>query len=494
MMLVVQQCVIFEFVEAIIAVMGTSTYSSLPPGPSEPSFVQAVRFGRDPYGYLEDCARRYGDLFTLRMPGDPPRVLSSDPAIVRQIFSLKPDDISQMSQAFPLNVGANSLLMLDGDRHHRDRQIMMPPLHGEQLRGYAISMCASTDRIVDNWRPGAPLNIHSQLQEITLDVILRCVFGADGASSVARLRRSLLIWLNGAMTPALFFASSLFGGVRVRTILDRAVFRYLEDGPIQNRPLLPWEKWGAAKAEVVSYLREEVARCRRDGTTSRTDVLALLANTRYADGELMEAAHVEDELITLLVGGHETTATTLVWTLYHVLSQPEVLVAIQAEMKRVFADKPFDPTRAGELVYLDACIKEAMRMTPIAVFVSRNLARPMRIRDYEIPAGTIVAPAITLSHRRVDIWGDPERFRPNRFLEASTAPTNQFFPFGGGRRTCVGMAFAGVEMRIVLARILSRVDLTIAADSKLRPEFRGITVTPSSDFRVCVNRILAPVN
>jgi cytochrome P450 len=371
---------------------------------------------------------------------------------------------------------------------------MMPPLHGEQLRGYAVSMCASTDRIVDTWRPGAPMNIHGQLQEITLDVILRCVFGADGESSVARLRRSLLIWLNGAMTPALFFASSLFGGTRVRNILDGAVNRYLEDGPIQNRPLLPWEKWGAAKAEVVSYLREEIARCRRDKTNSRHDVLAMLANARYADGELMDTVHVEDELITLLVGGHETTATTLIWTLYHVLSNPKVMVSIHDELKRVFADKPFDPTRAGELIYLDACIKEAMRMTPIAVFVSRNLARPMRIRDYEIPAGAIVAPALTLSHRRADIWGDPERFRPERFLEGGTAPTNQFFPFGGGRRTCVGMAFAGVEMRIVLARILSRVDLAITPDSKVQPEFRGFTITPSNAFQVSVERILAPAN
>jgi cytochrome P450 family 110 len=471
--------------------MQVSTHSSLPPGPSEPSFVQALRFGRDPYGYLEECARRYGDTFTLRLPGDPPRVLSSDPAVVRQIFSLKPNDISQKSQSFPLNVGENSLLMLDGDRHQSDRQIMMPPLHGEQLRGYAISMCASTDRIVDSWRPGTALNIHSQLQEITLDVILRCVFGADGQASVTRLRRCLLTWLNGAMTPALFFASSVLGGTRVRTLLDRAVHRQIEEGPIQNRPLLPWEKWGAAKAEVVWYLREEIARCRREGATSRHDVLSLLANARYADGELMDSAHIEDELITLLVGGHETTATTLVWTLHHVLSQPRVLAAIHEEMKRVFADKPFDPTRAGELVYLDACIKEAMRMTPIAVFVSRNLARPMRVRDYDLPAGTIVAPAITLTHRRVDIWGDPERFRPERFLEAGATPTNQFFPFGGGRRTCIGMAFANMEMRIVLARILSRVNLAIAPDSKSRTEFRGITVTLSNEFRVRVEQVLS---
>ncbi len=483
-----------ESVEAIIAAMQTSTHSALPPGPSEPSFVQALRFGRDPCGYLEDCARRYGDIFTLRLPGDPPRVLSSDPAIVRQIFALKPDDISQTLQSFPLNVGENSLLLLDGDRHHRDRQIMMPPLHGERLRGYATSMCASTDRIVDNWRPGSPLNIHTQLQEITLDVILRCVFGADGESSVARLRRSLLTWLNGALTPALFFASSLLGGFRVRTILDQAVSRQIEDGPIQNRPLLPWEKWAAAKAEVIFYLQDEVARCRRDGAASRNDVLAMLANTRYVDGELMDSAHVVDELITMLVGGHETTATTLVWTLYHVLSHPEVLVPIHDEMKRVFGDKPFDPTRAGELVYLDACIKEAMRMTPIAVFVSRNLAKPVRIRDYDLPAGTIVAPAVTLSHRRADIWGDPERFRPERFIEAGSTSTNQFFPFGGGRRTCIGVAFAGVEMRIVLARILSRVELAIAPDSKVQPEFRGITITPSNAFQVCVKRILVDAN
>ncbi|MDI1447787.1 cytochrome P450 [Polyangium sp. 6x1] len=466
------------------------TRSTLPPGPEEPPFLQAMRFGRDPYAYLEDCVRRYGDVFTLRLPGDPPRVVSSDPAIVRQIFALKPDDYAQGQQSFPMNIGESSLLFLDGDRHHRDRQLMMPHLHGERLRTYATSMCTSTDRVVDCWEPGEQLAIHSELQDITLDVILRCVFGAEDDRRAARIRGPLLTWLNGAMTPALFMASALLNANRVRSLLDGAVRRRLAGGPVPRRPLLPWEKWGAAKAEVLEYLREDVERCRREGAAGRSDVLALLAEARYEDGALMDVAHVQDELVTLLVGGHETTANTLTWALYHVLSRPEVLAEIRAERERVFSDNPFDPARAGELVYLDACIKEAMRITPIAPAVGRHLKRPMRIREYDIPSDTIVWACIALAHRRADTWGDPARFRPERFLAPGSAPTNHFFPFGGGRRTCLGMAFAGVEMRIVLARILERVELRVPAGANAQAEIRGITITPSRELSVSVVRRL----
>ncbi|MDC3961046.1 cytochrome P450 [Polyangium jinanense] len=466
------------------------TRSPLPPGPEEPPFLQAMRFGRDPYAYLEDCVRRYGDVFTLRLPGDPPRVVSSDPAIVRQIFALKPDDYAQGKQSFPMNIGENSLLFLDGDRHHRERQLMMPHLHGERLRSYAASMCACTDRVVDRWKPGAELAIHSELQDITLDVILRCVFGAEDDKRAARIRGPLLTWLNGAMTPALFFASALLNANRVRAMLDTVVRRRLAGGPVPRRPLLPWEKWGAAKAEVLEYLREDVERCRKEGTAGRSDVLALLSEARYEDGGLMDMEHVQDELVTLLVGGHETTANSLTWALWHVLSRPEVLAEIRAERKRVFGDNPFDPARAGELVYLDACIKEAMRITPIAPAVGRHLRRPMRIREYEIPSDTIVWACVALAHRRTDTWGDPARFRPERFLEPGAAPTNHFFPFGGGRRTCLGMAFAGVEMRIVLGRILERVELRITPGSNAQAEIRGITITPSKALEISVERRL----
>ncbi|MDI3284393.1 cytochrome P450 [Polyangium sp. 15x6] len=466
------------------------TRSPLPPGPAEPPFLQAMRFGRDPYAYLEECVRRYGDVFTLRLPGDPPRVVSSDPVVVRQIFALKPDDYAQGLTSFPMNIGENSLLFLDGDRHHRERQLMMPHLHGERLRSYAASMCAAADKAVDRWTSGAELAIHGELQDITLDVILRCVFGAGDDFRAARIRGPLLTWLNGSMTPALFFASALLNANRVRAMLDTVVRRRLAGGPVPRRPLLPWEKWGAAKAEVLEYLREDVERCRKEGTKGRSDVLALLAEARYDDGEPMAMEQVQDELVTLLVGGHETTANTLSWTLYHVLSRPEVLSEIRAEMKRVFGDEPFDPTRAGELVYLDACIKEAMRISPIAPAVGRHLKKPMKIRDYDIPPDTIVWACTALAHRRTDTWGDPMRYRPERFLEAGAAPTNHFFPFGGGRRTCLGMAFAGVEMRIVLARILERTELRIAPGSVVQAEIRGITITPSKGFKLSVERRL----
>lgn len=467
----------------------SSRAHGLPPGPTQPPVVQAIRLGRDPYAFLEDCGRRYGDLFTLRLPGDPPRIVTSDPALVRQIFSLGADDYQQADQSFPINIGDGSLLFLDGERHRRERQLMMPHLHGERLRSYATMMRDVAREVVKRWRPGDTFALHPPLQEITLNVILRCVFGIHDEAEAERLRRPLLTWLGDVMTPAVGLAGMVFNSARVRRFLDAAVVRAAGRGADGGRHYLPWQRLAESKARVDALLRAEVERCRREGAGDRTDVLALLAGARYEDGAQMEVGHVVDELVTLLVGGHETTATTLSWTLRHALARPDVMAELDAERARVFGGGPLDPTRAGELLYLDACIKEAMRLTPIAVAVSRGLRRPIEMRGYQIPAGTILFPCVYLTHRRADLWPEPEKFRPERFMPTPNPPTNQFFPFGGGRRTCLGMAFAGFEMRIVLAEILASAKLRLAAGPSPDPIFRGVTVAPSESLRVVVDAV-----
>lgn len=466
--------------------LSTTDLDGLPPGPTDPSVVLAVRMGRDPYSFLEECGRRHGDLFTLRLPGVPPRIVTSDPALVRQIFSLGPDDYEQAAQEFPVNIGEGSLLFLDGERHRRDRQLMTPHLHGERLRGYATLMRDTTREVVGQWRPGQTVTLQPALQEITLHVILRCVFGLHDQAKTARFREPLLAWLNETMTPLLGLAGMVFGPRRVRRFLDESVARVSVRPAGAARRLLPWERMAEHKAEVLAMLRAEVERCRREGSGDRSDVLALLADARYEDGEPMEVGHIVDELVTLLVGGHETTASTLAWTLQHVLSHPEVMANLEAEQKRVFGDGPFDPARAAELLYLDACIKEAMRLSPIAIAVSRTLRRPIEMRGYRIPAGTILFPCVYLTHRRADLWPEPERYFPDRFLAGSSS-TNQFFPFGGGRRACLGMTFAYFEMRIVLAEIFSQVRLRMAPGQSTTPVFRGITVVPSAALQVIVD-------
>ena len=459
---------------------------SLPPGPSELPIVQAMKFGADPYGYLQQCSERFGDSFTLHLPFDPPRVVTSNPALVRQIFALKAEDYEQAQQAFPANIGERSLLFLDGDEHKRDRQLLMPPLHGERLRSYALGIQEITAREAKKLRPGDTLEVHELLQTITLDVVLQCIFGMRLGAESEQVREPLVRWLNGVMQPLTFFAASALKSTRVRAFLDGVASRRRNS----SRPaLLPWERWADAKNEVIAVLRSKVEHARSHGTEGREDVLALLATARYEDGTSMEIDGIVDELVTLLIGGHETTANTLTWTLAHLLANRPAHQRVLDELHRVFGGGPVDPTRGQELVYTEAAIKEAMRLTPIAPAVGRHLRRPVELGSWSLEPGTIVWPCVALAHRRADSWPNPEQYRPERFLEDSSPSTNTFFPFGGGRRTCIGVAFATFEMRIVLAELLRRLDLTLAEGAKVEGEFRGITIAPKKEFRVKVGAV-----
>lgn len=461
--------------------------NTLPRGPAESAALQAFRLGKDPYGYLEDCERRFGDVFTLRLPFEPPRVVTSNPQLIREIFALKPDEYEQSKQAFPANVGERSLLFLDGDPHRKDRQLLMPPLHGERLRSYAHAMQRITAEACVRIRPGDVLDIHDVLQSITLRVVLECIFGISQEREQARITDPLIRWMNGVFQPATFFAGSTFTFSRVRHFLDRAI----ETRRAPRRPaVLPWERWADAKLEVFAILTRKIEEARASGEgSSRDDVLTLLALAKYDDGSCMEVDAILDELVTLLVGGHETTANTLSWTLAHVLRDARVHATILDEIHRVFEGGPIDPTRAALLTYTDAAIKESMRLTPIAPAVGRNLAKPIKLGQYTLDAGVIVWPCVALAHRRSDSWPDPMAFKPERFVEDANPSTNKFLPFGGGRRTCIGVAFATFEMRIVFAELLWRLELSIAQGSAVAAEFRGITVSPTDAFKLRVGSV-----
>jgi len=451
--------------------------TTLPPGPWEPPLVQAIRFGRDPYGYLQRAARRHGAVFTLRLPGDPPRIVVSEPSLVRQVFALEQDEI-RASTNVPANLGEHTLLFLDGEPHRRDRQLLTPVLHGNRLRGYALTMQEVTEHALARLRPGQRVDLHALLQEITLEVILRCVFGVHERAQLERITRPAMQWLEGTFVPLLFFAGMIVGWDRVRAMLDRAVAR-ARVRPVRGLAArLPWNRIGRAKAELVAYLRADLERCREHGSEGRTDILALLADARYEDGRPMTIEHAIDELVTMLVGGHETTANTLAWALSHVLPRPDVLARIDVEREACFAAGPIDPGRCHALEYLEACIKESMRLTPIAPAVPRTLARDVTLGPWRLPAGVLVYPAVYVTHHRADLWPEPEAFRPARFLGEDKAGNDRYFPFGGGRRACIGMAFARFEMRIVLTTMLARGRWRLCDERPKRPRIRGFTIAP----------------
>jgi cytochrome P450 len=404
--------------------------------------------------FFEDGARRWGDMFTIRLPVGPPIVLVSHPDAVRDVF-MGDDEALHGGEANgvlgPL-LGQHSILLLDEAPHERERRLLLPAFHGERLTAYGATIAQVADEVLRDWQPGRALRTQDEMQRITLDVILRLVFGASTPAEIDALRTLLLGWLRSVTSPLLLWP-------RLQVDLGR------------------WSPWGRALAlrrRVDAHLREAIARRRRDNTARGTDVLSMLVEARDDAGHPMRDEQIVDEMLTLLVAGHETTATSLSWTLWRLLSEPAVLARARDE---ALAAKGSD--------YLDATIKETLRLNPIIPDVGRRLTRPMRIGDWDLPAGVAVAPCIYLTHRRPDVWPDAERFDPERFLGARPKPY-EFFPFGGGVRRCLGMALALVEMRIVLSRLLVRVDVQLAPGYRPRLTRRSITFAPSRGMPVVV--------
>jgi cytochrome P450 len=305
------------------------------------------------------------------------------------------------------------------------------------------------------------------MQGITLDVILRAVFGLDEGPAKSELRAALLELLNLGANPQLLLAAQQANG----------------DGAS------PAARFLAVRERVDRSLFDEIAARRQAEAqgrlVDRTDILSLLVQATYDDGRPLEDQALRDELMTMLLAGHETTATALAWAVSHVLGHPEVRVRLLEELRDV--EPALDPQRVTRLEYLDAACRETLRLTPIVPLVGRRLTRPMRIGSQDLPAGVVAAPCIYLAHRRADRWPEPTRFRPERFLESKPTPY-EFLPFGGGVRRCLGMAFALVEMKLVLAEVLSRIELRAAPGYQVRVVRRSVTLAPSEGMPVVAER------
>ena len=428
---------------------------SLPPGPASPSLVQGLEYALRPARFFSTCSRRFGETFTVRMPVAPSTVVMfTNPEAIRQIFAGDEEELrgGESSAALRPILGTSSILALDGAHHERQRRLMMPPFHGERMLAYGETMRAIAERAVERWPIGRPFPIHREMQAITLEVILRTVFGAEGERLdalrilVQRFARvsSNVLWL----WPPL---------------------------QVDLGPLSPWGRVRRIRREFDAFLFDEFARRRAEGVAGRDDILSLLLAARDENGEPMSDEELRDQMITLLFAGHDTTATSLAFAFHNVLGHPEVLDRLRAELAQ------------GKSEYVDATAKETLRLNPIVSEVGRVLSRPMRIGGWDLPAGVAAAPCIYLTHRRPDLWPEPERFDPERFVGRRTSPY-EFFPFGGGVRRCLGMAFALYEIRIVLSEVLFRVELRLATGYRMQPVRRSITLAPSRGMPVVVAR------
>ncbi len=436
--------------------MGFAT-SKLPPGPRLPSALQLLKWVYAPLPFMQACADRYGDTFTVRLVGLPPMVFFSDPGAIRQIFTGDADQFrsGRAFTAFEPIFGPNSLLLLDGARHRRERRLLMPPFHGERMRLYGEMMCEIADRSIDGWPVDTSFPVYARLRDITLEVMLRVVFGVDDESRLVRLRAAIVEALG------------------------------LWDVGNPLRPIRAWWRFGRVRREIDALLLDEVRRRRAAGPGERTDILSMLVAARDEDGSPMSDEEVRDEMFTMLAAGNETTAKLLAWVIHRLTVHPDVQRDARAEIESVVGSGPPPPCaeHIGRLAYLDAVIKETARLHPVIPIVVRQLESDRTVGSVTVPAGCIAAPCIYLAHRRPDLWPVPESFVPRRFVGRRADPYS-FFPFGGGVRHCLGAAFAAFEAKIVLARVLARMNLRPDPNHTVRVVRRGLALGPSGDLPV----------
>ncbi|HKG65588.1 MAG TPA: cytochrome P450 [Solirubrobacteraceae bacterium] len=424
----------------------------LPPGPRYPVALQTLGWIARPGPFMERCRDRYGDAFTLRLHNEDTWVLLSDPAAVKQVFTGDPKLLHSGEANGILRpiVGPNSVLLLDDRAHMSQRKLLLPPFHGERMKAYGGLMAEAAEAEIAAWPAGQVVATRPAMQRITLEIVMRAIFGITDTRAMGRMRAALTSMLDWTTRPS-------------RLMLLVAA------GP-KGIPRIP--EYRAVMAELDAVIAEAIAGGRAaSDVAERGDVLSMLLGARHEDdGSPMTDAELRDELVTLLVAGHETTATALSWALERLARHPEAWARL----------------RSGDEPYLDAVIKETLRLRPVLPIVLRRLKAPLEIGGWELPEGVSAVPCIYLMHRRPDIYPDPLAFRPERFLE-QPAGTYTWIPFGGGVRRCLGASFAQFEMAAVL-RVLARRCASLEPDGVVpeRTARRSITLVPARDGAVVV--------
>jgi cytochrome P450 family 135 len=413
-----------------------------------PGLLQTLGMLSRPHGFLDRCRRRYGDVFALNVAPYGRMVFVADPALIRQVFTgdtrvfhvggVRGRVLSPM-------LGEHSLLLLDEDEHMRERKLMLPAFHGEALRRYPALISEIAEEQVRQWPAGSPVALRQRMQAITLEVIVRLVIGVRDASALARLRELLGRMLEQSTT-LLFLAT--------------AANRDLSWFP-------PWARFLAIRSQADELIYREIARRRSD--PGGDDILALLVQS--SGGELGDE-DLRDELMTLLIAGHETTATALAWVFERLARHPAVLARLRER----------DPA------YLDAVIKETLRVRPVVMEVGRDLTEDTRIGDWELPAGTRVMSSIALVQKAEDHWPDPQAFNPDRFMNGASPAPYTWIPFGGGPRRCLGASFATTEMAAIIPVVLNHFDVAPDRPEPERSQTRNVTQVPSRGATVVLTR------
>ncbi len=430
----------------------------LPPGPPG-SWRPTLHLIRDPRTALEGWVKKYGDPFLINALNGPV-VITGREDLIRTIHGQDPGLYAPFATPtiIPL-MGSGSMLVLEGESHRRERRLVMPMFHGDRMKAYGDSMQTIALEQFETHRARGNITTLDLMTDISLEVIVRTIFGGDDrelATQLMEVSRRVVASSN----PLLFFSRRthvpFFG-------------------------LSPWDRWTKAKNDLFQLL-DKVIEKRQASNLQRDDILSLLCSAKYEDGQSITREHIYSELMTFLFAGHETTALSLTWSLYHLHRNPDVLATLRQELDSLKDDSS---TSLAAAPYLKATVQETLRIHPIITETLRKLKSTLKLGEFLLPAGMAVAPATVLAHHNPATYPDPERFRPDRFIERSFSPF-EYMPFGGGHRRCIGAAFASYEMAIVLGTLIRRYEFELVDSKPVVPKRRNVTIGPSSGVPIRV--------
>lgn len=434
------------------------------------SLLQTLQLIANPTRFLDGCAIKYGDVFTVRVLGinSPPIVFFSHPDAISECFAIPALelDFQKATHVFKPLFGEKSIVLQDTRSHNRQRQLLMPPFHGDRLKSYGELICQITEEVINNWTVGQVISMQEVMPDITLRIILQVVFGISPGERYQQLRKQLTSLLEDVTKP---LYSSLF------------FF------PPLQKNLGAWSPWGnylKRREEIDKLIYAEISERRLENDALRTDILSLLMSARDENGQEMTDEELRDQLVSLLLLGYETTAAVLTWILYLIHSHPEVKDKLIHELNAL--SDTANPEALTQLPYLTAVCQETLRIFPIALICTPRMVKDqVEISGEKYTSGTILVPCIYLAHRRNETYSEPDKFKPERFLNQKFS-ASEYLPFGGGYRGCIGAAFSMYEMKLIIATILSRFELSLFDNRPAHPTRRGITIVPSGGVQMQV--------
>jgi cytochrome P450 len=435
-----------------------------------PSFIQKFQWVTDPVKYMENAVQQHPDIFTAQVVGfGDTIVFVNDPKGVQEILSngRKFVALGEMNKVLQPILGDMSILLTDGDRHKRKRQLLIPQFHGERMRAYGQLIGNITEKVLEKIPLNQPFLARDVTQEISLQVILEAVFGLYEGERCQKLK---------SLLPT--FMSNVFGAPLTSTLLFF---------PSLRQDLGAWSPWGKfvrQRQQIDELIYAEIAERRQQPHSDRIDILSLLLSAQDQEGKPMTDIELRDELMTLMVAGYETTSNTITWAFYWIHYVPKVEEKLRTEIDSLSDDS--DPMNIFRLPYLTAVCNETLRIVPVTIFTTpRVVQEPVELLGHQLEPGTILVAGTYLIHNREDIYPQPKQFQPERFLERQYSPY-EFLPFGGGSRRCIGEALAQFEMKLVLAKILLNYQLKLTEHRPERPQRRGVTLAPEREVKMII--------